>query len=492
RFGEARFRELESATLEEVACQPAGVVATGGGAVLCERNRARMRQTGWLVYLKASLETLWGRLRRSANRPLLRTATPRETLKSILEAREPLYEQADWVVEVDTLTPAQVANILQRVCHPAPDTPLTIPVLAGQPHGYEVKIAPGLSMHAATCLLEQIHPTRVALLTHRPLLRWAEPLRDALARRGVPTVVLVVPSGERMKSLRSAARLYAQLLQAGLDRSSLIVVLGGGVLGDLGGFVAATYMRGIPFAQIPTTLLAQVDSSIGGKVAVDLPQGKNLVGAFHQPMQVLIDPDTLRTLPARHWRNGFAEMLKYGIALHRGLWYRLRTMLAQGVLSTKRVCRESHEWALPIARCVALKAQIVSEDERDLTGRRALLNFGHTVGHAIETALGYRHWLHGEAIAVGMIVEAELGQQLGITPAEVVVELRATIAAAGLPTQLPAGIDADTVLEAMHTDKKRVGDSVSIVLLESIGNARVERNIPKSAIREALERCAAC
>ncbi|MCS7209365.1 MAG: shikimate kinase, partial [Fimbriimonadales bacterium] len=185
RFGEARFRELESATLEEVACRPAGVVATGGGAVLCERNRARMRQTGWLVYLKASLETLWGRLRRSANRPLLRTATPRETLKSILEAREPLYEEADWVVEVDTLTPAQVANILQRVYHPVPDTPLTIPVLAGQPHGYEVKIAPELSMHAATCLLEQIHPTRVALLTHRRLLRWAEPLRDALARRGV-------------------------------------------------------------------------------------------------------------------------------------------------------------------------------------------------------------------------------------------------------------------------------------------------------------------
>jgi 3-dehydroquinate synthase len=293
-----------------------------------------------------------------------------------------------------------------------------------------------------------------------------------------------------MKSLRVAERLYAQLLGAGCDRGSLLVIIGGGVLGDLGGFVAATYMRGIPYVQVPTTLLAQVDSSVGGKVAVDLPLGKNLVGAFHQPRMTLVDPETLRTLPLRHWRNGFAEMLKYGAALQIGLWRRLQTMLRQGVLGAHRGRKDPHEWVLPIARCISLKAQIVSEDERDLSGRRALLNFGHTVGHAIEAALGYRGWLHGEAIAAGMVAEAEIGRVLGVTPPEVADELRETIAQAGLPTQLPAGADADTLLMHMRHDKKRAGDSLSIVLLEAIGNARLVPNIPTEAIREALTRCA--
>ncbi|MCS6918190.1 MAG: 3-dehydroquinate synthase, partial [Fimbriimonadales bacterium] len=244
-----------------------------------------------------------------------------------------------------------------------------------------------------------------------------------------------------------------------------------------------------PYVQIPTTLLAQVDSSVGGKVAVDLPQGKNLVGAFHQPAQVLIDPELLRTLPLRHWRNGFAEMLKYGAALHAGLWQRLQTMLEQGVLSPRRLRHDPAEWTLPIAQCVNLKAQVVSEDERDLTGRRALLNFGHTVGHAIEVILGYRGWLHGEAVAVGMIAEAELGQILGVTPPETVQALRETIARAGLPTRLPDSACPDALIGAARYDKKRAGDSLSIVLLHSIGNAQLMPNIPISALREALERC---
>ncbi len=306
----------------------------------------------------------------------------------------------------------------------------------------------------------------------------------------MPAHLITLPSGERIKSLRVAERLYAQLLKVGCDRGSLLVIIGGGVLGDLGGFVAATYMRGIPYVQIPTTLLAQVDSSVGGKVAVDLPQGKNLVGAFHQPLMTLVDPETLRTLPLRHWRNGFAEMLKYGAALQVGLWRRLQTMLGQGVLGARRVRKDPDYWTLPIARCISLKAQIVSEDERDLSGRRALLNFGHTVGHAIEAALGYRGWLHGEAIAAGMVAEAEIGRILGVTPPEVADELRETIAQAGLPTQLPAGVDADTLLAHMRHDKKRAGDSLSIVLLEGIGNARLVPNIPTEAIREALTRCA--
>jgi 3-dehydroquinate synthase len=250
--------------------------------------------------------------------------------------------------------------------------------------------------------------------------------------------LLILPAGERLKTLRRAARLYHALLEAGADRASMLLVLGGGVLGDLGGFVAATYMRGIPFALIPTTLLAQIDASIGGKVAVDLPEGKNLVGAFHQPRMVLIDPELLQSLPTRHWRNGLAEMFKYGVALDRGLWRRLQSHLERQVIQARRIRKSPAEWLLPIARCVALKAQIVAEDERDERGLRALLNFGHTVGHAVEAALDYRQWLHGEAVAAGMCAEAELGSLLGITPREVATELRETLRTAGLPTRLPA------------------------------------------------------
>jgi len=490
QHGESAFRDFESRAIALTAWLTQGVFATGGGAVLRESNRSLMRQTGWVIYLRASPETLWQRLQHATDRPLLRTESPYETLQAIAQAREPLYQEADWVIDTDALGSEEVADAIVRAFKPTPDAPLIVPVLPNQPNEYPVLIAPDLLTSAAQVILRLIQPTRVAILTHPNLQRYADPLHAGFTQNGVPAHLMTLPSGERVKSLRVAERLYAQLLEAGCDRGSLLIVVGGGVLGDLGGFVAATYMRGIPYVQVPTTLLAQVDSSVGGKVAVDLPQGKNLVGAFHQPLMTLIDPETLYTLPPRHWRNGFAEMLKYGVALQIGLWRRLQMIVEAKVVSARRVHKETALWTLPIARCVSLKAQIVSEDERDLSGRRALLNFGHTVGHAIETALGYRGWLHGEAIAAGMVAEAEIGRTLGITPPEVADELRQTIAQAGLPTQLPAGTDADALLTLMRHDKKRAGDSLSIVLLEAIGKARLVPNIPLEAIREALTRCA--
>ena len=488
--GEQAFRELECKMLTQTIFVPRSVIATGGGVVLNERNRRLMRHRGWVIYLRASPETLWQRLQHTTDRPLLRTESPYETLRAIAQQREPLYQEADWVIDTDALCPEEVADAIVRVLKPTPDAPLIISVLPNQPNEYPVQVAPGSATSALQAILQHIQPTGVAILTHSNLRRYAQPLQTAFTQHGIPAHLMTLPSGERVKSLRVAEQLYAQLLEAGCDRGSLLVIVGGGVLGDLGGFVAATYMRGIPYVQVPTTLLAQVDSSVGGKVAVDLPQGKNLVGAFHQPLMTLIDPDTLGTLPLRHWRNGFAEMLKYGAALQVGLWRRLQTMVEAELISPRRVRKAPDHWTLPIARCVSLKAQIVSDDERDLSGRRALLNFGHTVGHAIEAALGYRGWLHGEAIAAGMVAEAEIGRILGVTPPEVADELRETIAQAGLPTRLPAGVDADTLLAHMRHDKKRAGDSLSIVLLEGIGNARLVPNIPTEAIREALTRCA--
>lgn len=490
-WGEQGFREIESQNLARTAeRRPPAVIATGGGTVLREANRVRMRFSGWVVYLSASLETLWQRVQHSLNRPLLQTDSPREQLQALMQAREPFYREADWVIETDALSPEEVAEAVVRLYQLTPDAPITIPVLPNQPNGYEVMIAPGLLRRAAELILERIRPTQIAILTHERLRGYADPLRDSLTLQGVPAQVLTLPVGEQVKSLRWVERVSAQLVEMGCDRDSLLAVVGGGVLGDLGGFVAATYMRGIPYVQIPTTLLAQVDSGVGGKVAVDLPQGKNLVGAFHQPLMTLVDPALLHTLPPRHWRNGFAEMLKYGATLHLGLWKRLETMRVDEIITPLKLRKTPAEWTLPIARCIALKAQIVSEDEHDRTGRRALLNFGHTVGHAIEAALGYRGWLHGEAIATGMLVEAEIGHTLGITSPEVVRRVYDAIAAADLPTYLPRDISSDKILEHIQHDKKRTGDSLHMVVLEAIGKARVVPNISSEVVRETLKRCA--
>ncbi len=487
--GEARFREIEARLLKRLAAHtmPA-VIACGGGAILSEANRHIMRQHGWIVYLKASVETLLSRIADAAARPLLQP-DPAEKLQAIAAQREPLYRQADWILPTDGKTPEQVAAQLACLIQPTPDTPLTLPVLEGHPHAYTVLLASGLRHVLPDRLAAFGKPSQIAILSHFVLQQWVEPIVSALNQQGIRTHALYMPSGERYKTLRTVERIHRELARHGMDRQSWLVVVGGGVLGDVGGFVAATYMRGIRFFQVPTTLLAQVDSSVGGKVGVDLPEGKNLVGAFRQPKAVFIDPEILTTLPARHWRNGFAEMLKYGIALHSGLWLRLKAMAAGGWLTPRRVRKTPDGWVLPIARCVQIKSEIVSADERDTQGLRALLNFGHTVGHAIERALHYRGWLHGEAIAAGMVAETQIGVLMGITPEETLAELKHTLQQAGLPVALPP-VAPETLLEAMRADKKRVGEQFHIVLLKAVGEAALVSNIPADLILEALRRCA--
>ncbi|GBC91898.1 3-dehydroquinate synthase [bacterium HR15] len=484
--GEARFRQMEHQQLRRLVRQPPGVVATGGGIVIDSRNRALMRRHGWVLYLQARPETLAARIENPDSRPLLQTATtPQQALQQIAQQREPFYQEADWIIETDTLTPEQVMEQLQRLVAPTPESPLLIPAPRS-----EVLLAPGIRRQIANSLLKRARPSRTVVLTHPVLKAEGEKLAQSLQAHNVPATLLIVPAGERFKTMRTAMRLYRALLTAQLDRRSVIIVLGGGVLGDLGGFVAATYLRGIPFVQLPTTLLAQVDASIGGKVAIDMPEGKNLVGAFHQPLMVLTDPELLCSLPTRQWRNGLAEMLKYGIVFDRGLWLRLQTMIERQVIRQRRIRKEPEEWLIPIARCIALKAQIVAQDERDERGLRALLNFGHTVGHAIEAVLGYRQWLHGEAVAAGMYAEAVLGMLLGITPAEVVDALEQTLRAVGLPTRLPA-LPTERLLGAMQYDKKRVGERWQVVLLRAIGQAQLMPDVPIETMREALRRCGA-
>jgi 3-dehydroquinate synthase len=348
---------------------------------------------------------------------------------------------------------------------------------------YDIVLQNGLiGQNGADIIAGETQTKRVVLVTHPHLSkRYAEPLADGLNGKGIETTIVLVAAGERSKNLAAVGRLYAAFLDARLDRKSLVVAVGGGVLGDLVGFAAATYLRGIRFVQVPTTLLAQVDSSIGGKTGVDLPQGKNLVGAFHQPSVVLIDPRTLRTLPARELRSGFAEVIKYGIIYDAEFFAFLRHNLPELRTGTSLAVQHA------IARSCEIKADVVSQDETE-QGLRAILNFGHTIGHALETLTQYRRYKHGEAIAIGMLTECLIGEEMGITPPEVTQTLQETFAAFGLPTEFPADIDADAVLRASQKDKKTVGGRLFFVLPERIGTVAVWGVDGDKPVREAIRR----
>ncbi len=296
---------------------------------------------------------------------------------------------------------------------------------------------------------------------------------------------VVVPPGERSKSLARVAALYAAFARAGLDRQGAVFALGGGVVGDLAGFAAATWLRGVPLVIAPTTVLAQVDSSIGGKVGVDLAQGKNLVGAFHQPRAVVIDPLVLRTLPRRHVRAGLVEALKVGMvadaALFRLVEARASDLLAGGARGEAAMERV-------IARAVAAKARIVNADERD-GGRRQLLNYGHTVGHALELVGSYRRWLHGEAVALGMAVAAAVGVRAGVLDARVAQRQAAALRTLGLPApaRALAGVSARNVWNAMQLDKKRVAGETRFVLTGGVGVASFGHRVTRAEVIAALQ-----
>jgi len=295
--------------------------------------------------------------------------------------------------------------------------------------------------------------------------RYGRPLLAGFKRVGLQAEMVSVPSGERSKTLAQAGKLYRWLSQRRYERKSWLVALGGGVVGDLTGFVAATYLRGIPFVQVPTTLLAQVDASIGGKTAVDIPEGKNLVGAFHHPRLVWIDPSTLKSLPKAHWRNGLAEVIKYGAIRDAKLFSRLEKEI-EGLLKGY-----SPAWTPIIARCVGIKAEVVQKDPVETRGLRALLNLGHTVGHAIEAAAQYDGYLHGEAISIGMRVAGLMSVESGRLDPGDHVRLVMLLERAGLPTSARTSISRASLMAYLARDKKSEAGTVRFVLLRSIGEA---------------------
>jgi 3-dehydroquinate synthase len=312
------------------------------------------------------------------------------------------------------------------------------------------------------------------------LAKVAHTLREA----GAEVLEVVLPDGEEHKTWSTLNLIFDALLQARCDRQTRIVALGGGVVGDIAGFAAAVYQRGVPFIQVPTTLLAQVDSSVGGKTAVNHPLGKNMVGAFHQPLAVIADVTTLATLPKRELRAGIAEVIKHGFIRDAGFVEWLESSMGRLLAGDPDALTHA------VVRSCEIKAQVVAADERE-SGERALLNFGHTFGHAIESGMGYGHWVHGEAVAAGMVMAADLSARLGMIATEDARRVRDLVAHAGLPVAGPVSLSAERYLDLMAVDKKAARGKIRFVLLERLGSAVLRGDLPEAIVCQALKACTA-
>ncbi len=308
---------------------------------------------------------------------------------------------------------------------------------------------------------------------------YGQRVAQSLADTGFELTEIIVPDGEEYKNLEWTQKIYDEMLKARFDRKSVLVALGGGVVGDITGFAASTYMRGIDFVQIPTTLLSQVDSSVGGKTGVNHPLGKNMIGTFWQPRLVWIDTDTLQTLPRREVLAGLAEVIKYGIIWDEDLFEFLE--------ANRDIVLALDKNALTyiIKRSCEIKSEVVSKDERE-SGLRAVLNYGHTIGHALETVTGYKNYLHGEAVAIGMHIEAKLSNMLGFITSVHVKRIKSLLVAYGLPAEMPDGLDSAAVISAMQIDKKAVAGEMKFILPEKIGSVKIHKGIPQEILEKSI------
>jgi len=357
----------------------------------------------------------------------------------------------------------------------------TLTVALGD-RAYPIHIGSGL-LTQPDLILPHLNIKQAAIVTNTTVAPlYLERVQTALSQAGVKTVPIVLPDGEVYKNSAALNAIYDALLQHRIERKATLIALGGGVIGDLTGFAAATYLRGVPFIQIPTTLLAQVDSSVGGKTGINHPLGKNMIGAFYQPQLVLADTDTLSTLPERELAAGLAEVIKYGLIRDPVFFAWLEENM------DRLLARDDQALAHAIHRSCQNKAEVVAADERE-AGQRALLNFGHTFGHAIEAGMGYGAWLHGEAVGTGMIMAADLSQRMGWLRPEEMRRARVLIAKARLPATAP-DLGHEKYLDLMGLDKKVEGGKIRFVLLKSIGEALVTE-APMAQLQATLAACTA-
>lgn len=435
---ESAFRDLETAALKNLVNEKSSVVALGGGALLREENKAFTQTNGKVLLLHADLNTLLDRLQNKSNgRPLL-AGDLESKLSSLLEKRKEHYESFPLKIYVDNKTPKQ--NALQT--HIA------------------------LGRHHLSAMGE--YDVIVSDLSNLPNLQNAIIVTDEnIAKHHSKTIddlkikTIVIPAGEEHKNLETVHHLWKSFLENGLDRKSTVIALGGGVIGDMTGFAASTYMRGVDWIAVPTTLLSMVDASLGGKTGFDLPEGKNLIGAFHPPKLVLADIQFLKTLPERELISGMAEVVKHGIISDPELF---------------NLCSNGLDWVKDnleeiVKRAMAVKIKVIEDDPYE-KGFRAALNLGHTVGHAVELVSKF-DLRHGEAIAIGMVVEAKYSAQIGLASQNVVEAIESTLKKLNLPTQIPDEMPREEIIKAMRVDKKKNAKSIRFALPVEIGKVEL-------------------
>lgn len=474
--GEPYFREVERAVLRDVARGTPTVIATGGGVVLSSTSRQLLQRVGSVFYLRAPLDVLLERVGDDPGRPLLGD-DPHAALRRLHDERARFYEQVGTPVDAAQPIDSVVDAILTHLAEARQRVGVGVRT---QP--YDIWIGSGALALIGFDLRRLGARGRVGIVTDSRLARrFGGSVRAVLEEGGFTAQVIAVPPGERAKSMRGASTVIDALAAFGLSRQDTVAALGGGVIGDLAGFVAGTYMRGVRLVQLPTTLLAQIDSSIGGKTAVNHPRAKNLIGLFHQPALVVADIDTLRSLPARERRAGMAEVVKYAMVLDHGLFEMLE----------REHATPSRTWSPPqltqvVARCAALKARVVEEDEFE-RGPREVLNYGHTVGHAVEVAARGRH-VHGEAVAIGMRVEGQIARRVGLLSGDDAYRQDALLEMLGLPAFVPGGT-VEPLLDAMHLDKKARDGRIRCTLPEGIGRARLGVEVSDALMREVVVAC---
>jgi shikimate kinase / 3-dehydroquinate synthase len=492
RFGEAYFREGERKVIARLLKGGPLVLATGGGAFMNATTRDNIARHGLSIWLKPSFDILLARVRKKSNRPLLKTADPEVTLRRLLEERSPTYALADFTIEsVDAAHDSVVDAILRRLNAALGDGAGALPTARRRvevplaSRAYSILIGPGV-LDEAGAEINRIAPgVNCAIVSDaRVAPLYLDRLTASLDQAGLRSTSIVCPPGERAKSYVEFARVADALIEARIERRDIVIALGGGVIGDLAGFCAATVRRGLRLVQIPTTLLAQVDSSVGGKTGINSPHGKNLVGAFHQPSLVLADTMCLDSLSERDFRAGFAEVVKYGLIGDRGFFEFLelnwRDVFAGGPARTE---------AITIS-CAA-KARVVAADETE-QGERALLNLGHTFGHALENLTHYdpARLVHGEGVAVGMCSAFRFSRELGLCSGQDAARVEAQLKAVGLPTRMREipGFDAapGDILAAMRQDKKVERGRLTFILVRGIGESFVARNVDEASVSAFL------
>jgi shikimate kinase/3-dehydroquinate synthase len=481
QHGEAYFRMGEKRVIRRLLDEGPIVLAPGGGAFMDPETRSLIHERAISIWLRCPLPVLLRRVTGRPTRPLLNAGNPAEILSALSISRGPFYAQADIIVDGSEDPPhVTTQNVLTALASYVPPRQIKVSLTGS---AYDILIGDKLLERAGRFLAPLIPQPRCIVITDTTVAGLhLKKLQNALAETGISDDTVMVEPGEASKSVATWSATVDCLLTKKVDRSTTIIALGGGVVGDLAGFAAATTLRGLPFVQIPTTLLAQVDSSVGGKTGINTPHGKNLVGAFYQPNLVLADTSVLITLPKRELLAGYAEIVKAGLIGDASFYDWCESHAERMLEGDSSLLTEA------IAQSVSFKARIVGDDERETKKNdgRALLNFGHTFGHALEAETGYgAGLLHGEAVAIGLLLATELSAALGLCPQEDPGRIALHLQSLGLPTKI-AGLSAERLISRMQQDKKMRDGKLTFVLTRGIGRAFTSDDVPASAVQKVL------